>query len=179
VKASRVDLPKSGHWSGDDFKVLEKDMRDASDQFGRGTRNLLVLVPQLRTPIYSDREQLEKFIGERVMLVPIATERGVRVPPPHPGFVPRGRFVRFGKTDKDGARLPAHTRVSAVMSLECGLVDDARPYVDHGVVVVHNPNAEQPIDPRTFGGYPQLVRISDTDMVWTDLTSGDSDDQDQ
>lgn len=181
VKASRVDVPKSGHWSGDDFKALEKDMRDASDQFGRGTRNLLVLVPQLRSPVYSDREQLEKFIGERVMVVPVATERGVHVPSPHPGFVPRGRFVRYGKTDKDGTRLPAHTRVSAVMSIECGLVDDARgiPYVDHRVVVVHNPNAEQPIDPRTFGSYPQLVRVSDTEMVWTDLTDGANDNHKQ
>jgi len=178
VKASRVDIPKGGSWSGDDFRALEKDMRDASGQFGKGTRNLLVLVPQLRTPVYSDREQLEKLIGDRVLFVPVATERGVEVPPPHAGFVPRGRFVRFGKTDNTtGTRLPAHTRVSAVMSIETGLVGDARGvlYVDHRVVVVHNPNAEQPVDPATFGSYPQLVRVSDTDMAWTDRTEGDAD----
>lgn len=181
VKASRVDVPKSKHWSGDDFKTLEKDMRDASDQFGKGTRNLLVLVPQLRTPVYEDRDQLEKLIGERVMFVPVATERGVEVPPPHAGFVPRGRFVRYGKTDKDGNRLPAHTRVSAVMSIECGLVEDGRGgwYADHRVVVVHNPNADQPIDHATFGSYPQLVRVSDTDMAWTDRTEGSTDADDE
>jgi hypothetical protein len=180
VKASRVDVPKSKSWSGDDFKTLEADMRDASDQFGKSTRNLLVLVPQLRTPVYEDRDQLEKLIGERVMHVPIATERGVKAPPPYPGFVARGRFVRFGKTDKDGNRLPAHTRVSAVMSIECGLVEKHRGgwEIDHRVVVVHNPNAEMPIDPTTFGGYAQLVKVSETDMAWTDRKEESDDDDD-
>lgn len=180
VKASRVDVA----WKfvrGDDFKALEKDMRDASDQFGKGSRNLLVLVPDLRMPVHAHRPQIEKLIGDRVMVVPVALQRDVRAPDPYPSFVPRGRFVRPGKVAEDGTRLPAHTRVSAVMTIEVVLVEDGkRPtFIDHKVLVVHNPNAEQPIDPRTFGDYPQLVKINEEEMVWTDRDEGEADGNDQ
>lgn len=167
VKAPRGDLPKSKAWSGDDAHVLEREMKSAARQFGRNSRNLLILVPRLRTPVYSDREQLEKLIGDQVttIFIPIdKSQKGFS----EPGFVPRGRLVRPGKEGPDGTKLPAHTRVSAVLTIETDIEEDERgKYEDHYVHVVHNPYADSPIAAETFARFPQLVVINDSEMAWT------------
>lgn len=179
VKAPRVDIPPGGIWSGNDADTLATVMREAAGQFGKGRCNVLVIVPQLRTPVYARREQLERLIGDRVMFVPVRTDPNGDVPEPHPGFVPRGLLVRPGKDGPNGTRLPAHTRVSAVVSIETGLSErGGRWFEDHRVTVVHNPNADVPVPDATFARFPQLVRVSDEEMVWTDRTEGGSDDDD-
>lgn len=66
------------------------------------------------------------------------------------------------------------------MSIEEGISDDGSgvPFIDHRAVVVHNPNAECPIDLKTFGCWPQLVMVHDTQMAWTDPREHDEDGDD-
>jgi hypothetical protein len=177
VKAPAVERPPGDRWSGDDAHVLETALREAASQFGTGTKNLLVIAPSLRTSVWSDRHQLVKaLIGEPVIIVHVPLDgesRGFS----EPGFAARGRLVRHGKTAADGTKLPAHTRVSAVMTLEVVEVErDGAVEPMHRVLVVHNPNADMPVSAQTFARFPQLVKVNETDMAWTDRTEDDSDD---
>lgn len=201
VKAPAVELPDGDVriWAGDDAPVLEKAVHDAAKQFGRGTRNLLVIVPTLRTSVWDNRDQLVKaLIGEHVMHVHVPLDdahEGFT----EPGFEPRGRLVRPGKMASDGSRQPAHTRVSAVMVIECALAEravreasvfddplerffasalhrydqDNAFWPEYRVTVVHNPYAEHPISPRTLGRARQLVTCGDGTMAWTDRVAAE------
>lgn len=204
VKAPTVERPAGNSWSGDDAHVLEAALKDAASQFGKGTKNVLVIAPSLRTSVWSDRDQLVKaLIGEPVVIVHVPLDSASRGYS-KPGFAPRGRLVRPGKMGPDGTRLPAHTRVSTVMVVE--VVEAERAELEplpaesverqlaewvrrrfseenafwpaHRVLVVHNPNADMPISSETFARFPQLVKISETDMAWTDRNEEDSDDDD-
>jgi hypothetical protein len=204
VKAPAVERPVGNTWTGDDAHVLEAALKDAASQFGKGTANVLVIAPSLRTSVWNNRYQLIKaLIGERVMRVHVPLDdesEGYS----EPSFAPRGRLVRPGKTGPDGTKLPAHTRVSAVMVIEVVEVEraDVLPlpaesierrlaelyrrrydeenvfWPEHRVLVVHNPNADMPISADTFERFPQLVKVNETDMAWTDRTEGNADDDD-
>lgn len=193
VKAPAVAPPKGNVWSGDDTKVIESALKGAAGQFAKGVKNLLVIVPSIRTSVWNRREQIVKaLIGESVISVWVSLEGG----PGHsePGFKPNGRMVRPGKQLQDGSSLPAHTRVSAVMTVEVVEVEKAallppptgtaeekfQAYLDRSlspdnefwpecrVLVVHNPFAELPLGENTFSKFPQLVRRGEDQMVWTD-----------
>ena len=47
VKAPTVERPAGNSWSGDDAHVLEDALKSAAAQFGKGTKNLLVITPSL------------------------------------------------------------------------------------------------------------------------------------
>ncbi len=46
--------------------------------------------------------------------------------------------------------------------------EHAATVADHRVVVVHSPFAEVPLPRSVFSGFPQLVRLDDGNMAWTD-----------
>ena len=145
---------------------------------------------------------MKALIGEPVVVVHVPLDNESRGYS-EPGFAPRGRLVRPGKTAADGTKLPAHTRVSAVMVIEVfeaeraelialpaksferqvaewarrRMSEDNAFWPEHRVLVVHNPNADMPIAPETFTRFPQLVRVGEN-MAWTDRTEGGPDDDD-
>jgi hypothetical protein len=134
--------------------------------------NLLVLVPQLRTPVHLHRGQLvEAVLGQRALSVYVSLD-GSEPPPPEPTFIQNGKLARL-RTGKDGSTTTDLTRVGAVMTVEQRYrdTDDGEVEVLHSVIVVHNPFAEKRLNPSLFGGVPQLVPEG-AQMRWTDGYTG-------
>jgi hypothetical protein len=152
-------------WKGDDSDLIEKRLAEASKQFKKDECNILVIVPSLRTPVYSRRGQLIKALyGEEVFTGPVDTEKGVVSGPLTTMFMPVGRLLRIWGEDK----LPRHKRISAVLTIEERYRESANPiYIDHNILVLHNPNAKMPCDSRIWGSIPQFVQC-DGDMKWSD-----------
>lgn len=196
VKApSRERLSKS--WSGDDSDILARCLRDANKQFEHGVRNVLVLVPMLRTSVYACRGQLIRaFYGEEQISVPINHGTGEPAKPVEVGFAQTGKFLKHWKPTGN----PRFTRVSAVLCVEerpgtsyplrnpFGLYlegasvdvwrkwyDDEKLFLDktntawvsHALLVLHNPYAEYSIPREPWGDCPQFVD-SNGMMSWTD-----------
>ena len=112
-------------WSGNGAPRLEKALVDASRQLPDDHANVLVLVPELRVAVSSDRYQfVQAFLGEFEIVVPIDMRTGGPSGPSENRFAPRGRFLRR-RGKKDGDNTPANTRVSAVILIEEKLVDPA------------------------------------------------------
>ena len=155
-------------WAGGDEDTLLKALQKAGQQFEKGTPNLLVIVPTIRTPVRAGRYQLLKAtIGESVWNVPMSLD-GSPVPKPSVGFRQNGKLARR----VSGAGLPFRTeltRISAVMSIEEILVGCGRLglRINHRVVVVHNPFTEHRIPREFFGKAPQWVSENGV-MGWSD-----------
>jgi hypothetical protein len=140
VKAPYRPLGDEFFW-GDDGDLLEKALQSANRQFAKGQRNLLVVHPRLRLSIFPQfcRMPIERaFIGEDVIRIPLNPVTGGPAGPAHTAFKQNGRFVKLWPE-------PRHTRVSAVLSLN--------EYEEGGEVkpralMVHNPNAEMPLQCR-------------------------------
>jgi hypothetical protein len=167
VKAPRVPIvynlgPNRAQWAGDDHRQIVRCIEEAGRQFRRGRANLLVVAPQLRTPVHLNPRQLCKAVlGEDVLVVPIALEHGAEAPPPRSGFLQNGKLARLHRAP-EGSVVPHLTRVSAVMTVEevHRDTDDAMA-IRHAAYVAHNPFAEVPIDPAVFRDLPQWLRDGD------------------
>ena len=191
-------------WCGDDADVLQQCMDTANKQFSDCRPNILVIVPNLRTPLYDARHQLIRaFYGEEKITKLIDTRTGGPVGPTKMEFFPEGKFLGI---KRPGGRLikpngmPGFTRVNAVISIEerfverypppdpLLLLDEERlgeiwPYwqkarslhfssansvwVDHNVLVLHNPMAKHAIDSRAWRGCVQFIDTNGV-MAWTD-----------
>jgi hypothetical protein len=210
VKApAEVPIPESGVWNGDDSAVLVDCLRQANEQFAEGVANVLVVVPQFRTPVVNDRNQLIRaFIGEPAITWAVNMKTGAAVGETETVFLPRGHLVRSRGRAADGTKekRPAFTRVSAVMTIEPVLADraskrsrftpeqleeagargdrrmlgealwealvvptspDNPTWVEHAVLVLHNPYAQRALDEAVFQSFPQLV-LRGSEMIWTD-----------
>jgi hypothetical protein len=165
----------TNHGSGDDAGVLRGRIEAAGAQFKKGRRNVLFLVPVLRTPIHEwfGRDQLVKsVIGEPTYNVYVSLDpKGPPPPPPEPGFLQNGKLAKLHRKS-DGTERADLTRISAVVSLEyvLGFTDNGEREVSPRVMVVHNPFAEVPLPEEVLGAYPQLVRREGV-MEWTDRQS--------
>jgi len=158
---------------GDDADMLARCLRDANRQFARGQKNLLLLVPQLRTPVYGCRHQLVRaFLGEHKFTMLLNAQTGERIRDVELEFFPEGKFLETklasGKQIKpDGS--PPFTRVSAVLCVEEALVGQgigAGPLrIECKALVLHNPCADRPIAPRVFG---DCVQLDYATAKWTD-----------
>lgn len=158
-------------WYGDDSDLLASALKSANAQFERGVRNLLVLAPEVRMPIYRDRGQLARaFFGQPILTFPVDVTKGHAVGPTTTEFTPDGSFLNpktpKGKLVKpDGT--PAYTRVGAVLTIEEDLQPGSLPWIDHKILLAHNPYAEAPLPTDGWGSIPQLLEVAG-EMAWND-----------
>ncbi len=170
VKAPRRERPVTGGWFGHDSDLLESCMEQATRQFQKGCRNVLLLVPQLRTPAFNLRVQLTAaFVGQQKITIPIDTRTGGPAGPTQVQFFPDGKFLnprlpdgKFMKLD----RRPGFTRISAVVCVEEDY-NEGIGFIFHRMLVLHNPYAEKPISPQMWGNCPQFL-LEDGKLGWTD-----------
>ena len=203
VKAPWRERPASGAWHGDESDKIAQTMESANRQFDDLTPNLLVIVPELRTPMFSHRRDLLKAaFGQSMMTWQVNPKKG-EYGPVEVKFQPDGKFLN---TERPGGKLlkpdgfPGYRRISAILCIEeryeekyplsvpfFALDEELRhslwPYwehardlhfsheneawIDHNVLVLHNPYAYHAISEELFREYPQLVPVGD-EMQWTD-----------
>jgi len=164
--------PGEEAWSGHDGELLAQCLDKANEQFSDEAPNILVLVPSLRTPVSVLRTQLvEAFYGREKVTCTIDTRTGESVGPVSVKFFPEGRFLRRrlpnGPLVKpDGA--PGYTRLSAALVIEEKLqYDSDGAWIDHAVLVAHNPHARRPLSSRAFDGFVQFTDLQ-TGWGWND-----------
>lgn len=125
VKAPFVATPDDA-WSGNEASVLGDRLRKANEQFEADRVNVLVVVPELRTPIYADREQLvEAFIGRPVITWSVNSATGATVGETATKFVPDGELVT--RWPSASGQQPRFTRISAIATIEEVLVEKRHP----------------------------------------------------
>jgi hypothetical protein len=137
--------------------ALARALESAAKQFNEGAANVLVLAfPETGAPIPAvsckppELSLIPAFYGEHTLL----TRAGG---PTVSAFDPKGRFLR------PYAGQPRFTRVSAIVC-----IDDVPPYEKLQAVVLHNPHAIRPVEPKTFGDWRQLVPDPNSGaMRWT------------
>jgi hypothetical protein len=207
VKAPAREPPERGAWVGNDADLLVEALRKANAQFTDEVANVLVLVPWLRTPLCSDRDQLvEAYIGQPAVTWGVPLTGDAEPSEPQPTFLPNGKLVKLHRRPNQRFPLPDATRVSAVVSIEERLIEKATyrsrftreqiaeagkrgdedmlrtalwesfqakyeednpTWIEHEVLVVHNPYAQRPLGQDVFSMYPQLVPREGY-MYWTD-----------
>lgn len=171
VKAPHHAIPANGVWSGDDSDLLAAALKSANEQFDAGVRNLLVVVPKFRIPVHHDRGQITSaFYGQPVMTFPVDLSEGKAVGPVTTEFAPDGRFLArrtpTGRPIKpDG--MPAFTRVGAILCVEVVRQPGRLPWMDHRVLIAHNPYAQNPIPREIWGTIPQCLHVAG-EMAWND-----------
>ncbi len=151
--------------SGNDSDLIESSLRQANEQFDKGQCNVLVLVPSLRTTVYSRRKQLiTAFYGEEKFVFDIDVEKGCATGPVETKFFPEGRFLKQWKNET----APRYKRVSAVITIEEKLREEKHDvWFDHNILVLYNPHAEVPCGEINWGNAPQF-RQDGNHMKWTD-----------
>lgn len=172
VKAPLRERPPSGQaWYGDDADKIQECLRASEQQFGKNQANILVIVPQLRIPMYLHRAALVRATyGESVIVFDMNKGEG-RLINRRVKFSPRGKFlnrVRPGGKPLKRDGFPAYRRVSAIVSIEehdhytaSGIV------ITHKALVLHNPFAYSTAPETMWAEFPQLVRRGNH-MEWTD-----------
>lgn len=172
VKAPHRPLPPSSAWYGDDSDLLAGALKRANEQFDSGVRNLLVVVPSIRMPVYRDRGQLARALyGQPVFTMPIDVAKGEAVGPTTIELQSDGRFLSTrnpkGRLLKpDGT--PAYTRVGAVLCVEEELQFANAPWMDHKILLAHNPHAADRIPNDIWGDrIPQFLEVGG-EMAWDD-----------
>jgi hypothetical protein len=150
--------------------LLAKTLGEASKQFARDRRNMLVIVPSLPIPVAAERRALiEAFFGTVKIVVPINLNgTGGGMADAHSEFFPEGHFLKIWK-DK-----PRFTRVGGVLCIEERLVErgdwdspDFRAWMEHSVIITHNPYAREKVQSSAWEPFPQLIE-TDGGMVWSD-----------
>lgn len=152
-------------WSGDDSDLIKKCVIEANKQFEKGCCNILVIVPSLRTPVYSFRGQLIKaFYGEERFTFDIDVKNGCAAGPTEVKFFPEGGFLKRWKPEPR----PRYKRVSGVLTIEERFREGSpRPWIDHNILFLKNPYAEIPCAPEIFSGLTQFAQHADY-MRWSD-----------
>lgn len=152
----------------DDYVALRATVDEASRQFQEGVKNLLIIVPSLRTPVGRDH-LVRAFLGDFGFTFRVDRARGAAIEPPRPAFFPRGRLLRRWAPEME----PRFTRIGAIMCIEEIIRDYRTPgggsdrRMDHHVMVLHNPFAQEPLPLGIFDGHPQMIRVGD-EMIWSD-----------
>lgn len=197
VKAPYREIPEGAIVWGDDSDLLAGCLAQANKQFQAGVRNVLFLVPDVRSSLFRDRYQLiQAFFGKEMITVPINPRTGGPAGPTREEFFPEGMLLKVWK----GEARRRFTRVSAVVSVEERVairyqvplryarldlakakppwpvwwkahkqVTSRLPKIDigHNVLVLHNPFTECPVSEDIWGESPQWVRRGSV-MMWTD-----------
>ncbi len=203
VKAPFREQPKERLWWGDDSDKIVDALKTANKQFAKDRPNILALVPSLRHPCYSHRNDLVKAaFGQSKITWQVNTQTG-EGGPTEVKFFPDGQFLN---TERPGGKplkpdgFPGYRRISAVVCIEeiiaerypfpdpFALLDekgrgarwpywqqardqhfssDNRAWIEHNVLVLHNPYAYHAIPHDLFSEHPQLVPVGDV-MEWTD-----------
>ena len=177
VKAPHRDRPTEGEaWWGHDADLLARCLDRANRQFPGNGANVLAVVPELRTPVSLFRVQLVTALyGQEVITFPVDTRTGSRAGPVTTQFRPDGRLLRrrqpsgaFVKADGT----PGFTRVSAVIVIEevprdLGWSRNNEAWIDHNVLVAHNPHARHPLSPDLFREYVQFTDMG-SGYGWSD-----------
>jgi len=209
VKAPFRALPKpppgkrTVSWCGDDSDKIAQALESANKQFDDATANILVLVPQLRTRMFSNRKDLLKAaFGQSKITCQINMATG-EIGPTEVKFFPDGKFLN---TDRPGGKplkpdgFPAYRRISAMVCIEEKIAEkypfpdplvlldeEARgemwppwkracdvhfsaeneAWIEHDVLVLHNPHAYYLLPQQMWEPFPQLVPVGDN-MEWTD-----------
>lgn len=115
-------------------------------------KNLLILVPQIRTPVYLEKTQItEAFYGEWLVSVPIRCDQNSVNLPTENVFNPNGRFFKYFPRENS----TRFTRVSAVLCIEYYREEFE---ITHKALVLHNPFALNPISEALFSTIPQFVK---------------------
>jgi hypothetical protein len=210
VKAPYREMPPPGTgWHGDDADLLANRLESAQKQFSRETANILVIVPQLRTPVHSYRTQLVTALyGEEKITCQIDLRTGAAVGPITTEFFHEGKLLR--RRQPSGALIkpdgsPGFTRVSTVIVIEERIREKYPPpplglwreivtgntrsggwedawnrqmalhlgpenycWIDHNILVAHNPNAHKPISPNWFQGFVQFMDLGIGEYGWSD-----------
>jgi len=156
-------------WVGDDSGKLENVLAAANRQFDTGVRNLLVLVPRVRIPVYQSRGQLAKALfAEPILSVPINSGIDNGGPDPvHNTTIQSGSFLMTRRANgqpfkKSGG--PRFTRLSAVLTIEEFLGGES---IEHRVLAAINPYAEAPISEEELAGVP-ILAVRDGILSWSD-----------
>jgi hypothetical protein len=158
----------------DDYAALRETVDESSRQFQEAVKNLLIIVPSLRTPVGRDH-LVRAFLGDFGLTFRIDRARGAAIEPPRPAFFPRGRLLRRWAPERE----PRFTRIAAIMCIEEIIRDYRTPgggldrRMDHHVMVLHNPFAQETLPADIFEGYPQMIRVRD-EMVWSDENQEDN-----
>lgn len=157
---------------GNDARLLRQCLDTANKQFSSDVANILIIVPQLRAPVFNDRVQLVTALyGEEKITFTVDTETGT-TSEETTKFFAEGRLLRRrlpnGKWVKP-SRDPAFTRVSAVIVVEehmrekwTGSRYSARmteAWIDHDILVAHNPHARYRISPAFFRDCVQFMDL--------------------
>lgn len=159
-------------WIGDDASRLRQCLDTANTQFSNDVANILIIVPHLRTSVFNDRVQLVSALyGQEKIILTMDTETGTTIDETTK-FFPDGRLLRRrlpnGRWLKP-SRDPGFTRVSAVIVVEermedkqTGSLHSARKtkaWIDHDILVAHNPHALYPMSPDFFRCYVQFMDL--------------------
>lgn len=167
VKAPHRAITNEVFW-GTDSDLLENALVEANKQFDASARNLLIIVPQLRLPIFQIgfRMSIEQaFIGEPVISIPLSQKTGGPVGPARIEFKENGRFVKKWLSDPTASeRRPRFTRIGATLFLGEYIENDE---VKPRALIVHNPNAITAIPRELWGNIPTYV-FNNGQWKWTD-----------
>ncbi len=190
-------------WVGDDADKIEECLKAANKQFSQKIANVFVIVPQLRTRMFTHREDLVKAAyGQSKIVVPIDRSTGMGGTA-EVRFFPEGKFFN---TQRPGGKplkpdgFPAHRRISAIVCIEEKLAEryplpdpfillneesrgelcrrwreardlhfsnDNTKWIEHDVLVLHNPFALHPLEREIWNEFPQFLPV-DGKMIWTD-----------
>jgi hypothetical protein len=156
----------SDFWWGDDADALESALRAANEQFQSGDRNLLVLVPCLRLPIFEVgyRTPIERaFIGETVIQIPVDTRTGGPAGPERLAFKESGRFTKSWRSGP--VCEPRFKRVGAALFLN-EYIDGNE--IKHRALIVHNPNAHVRLPRDPWLGIPEFYNDGNR-WRWSDV----------
>ena len=181
---------------GDDSDAIEGVLEQAEKQFDKGQPNILVVVPSGRLQFCASRKPLMRALyGRSKITFLVSKKTGAAVTEPKSEFFAEGKFFNNkrpgGKLFKPRDSMPAYQRVSALMCIEERVVesdpeaallsprgDDERReadrriaqnriWIEHEVVVLHNPFAYHPIRTDLFQEFPQCVP-AESKMIWSD-----------
>jgi hypothetical protein len=156
----------SESWWGDDADLLEGALREANKQFKPGDRNLLVVVPCLRLPIFDApyRTPIERaFIGETVIQIPIDIRTGGPAGPDRLVLREKGCFTKHWRSGPMCE--PRFKRVGAALFLD-EYVDGNE--IKHRALIVHNPNAHVSLPRHPWLGIPEFHNDGDR-WRWSDV----------
>lgn len=150
-------------WSGDDSDKIEGCLESANKQFRKDSKNVLVLVPSLRLPLYGARGSLIRALyGEEKFVMQFDPQKGEAIGPTTLEFFPEGHFLKFRKDEGK----PRFTRTSLVLSVE-EKYNERYSFVDHNILILHNPCALQPCEDLRLGDFPEFKRHGDY-LRWSD-----------
>jgi hypothetical protein len=170
VKAPFRAPPSERFSLGDNSDKIADAIKSAYEQFDGGRPNLLFLVPYLQFPMFSQRHHLLRAAyGESMLTWNVNLETG-EGGSAWEEFHPNGKFLntrlpRGGSLKPDG--FPRYRRVSAILCIEERLVGRHRKWIEHDVLVLHNPHAYHRLRQETWAAFPQFVPVGDV-MQWTD-----------